>query len=112
MARANHLLPEEFVSSINRLHKKYGNDFLGFVCFFGDRWFYIAIVFSYSIIYGMFTTVTAVMLVVERKKGLVERATVAGVNFSEAIIAIIILWFFIMMIEITCILIIDIYKGR
>jgi len=54
-------------------------------------------------------TLPAVALVVERKKGLVERATVAGVNFSEVIIATIITRFVILVIQVIFTLIIDIY---
>ena len=64
----------------------------------------------YSVIFRTSMAFTAVMLIVERKKGLVERATVAGVNFSEVITAILILQFLILMIQIPCVIIIDIIK--
>ena len=67
-------------------------------------------ILSNSVIFRVSMAFTTVMLVVERKKGLVERANVAGVNFSEVITAIIILQFLNLMIQIPCIIIIDIIK--
>ncbi len=72
---------------------------------------YIKFLFC-SLIYGVTISLTAVTLIVERNKGLVERTIVAGVNSSEVLIAIIFSQFLLLIMKVTVLLIFDIYVFK
>ena len=65
-----------------------------------------------SVILGISIGLTAVVLVVERKEGLIDRTWVAGVNVSEMIISQVLTQFFILLVQIILVVVVIVYAFK
>ena len=66
----------------------------------------------YSITFGLSIGLSAVVLIVERNEGLIDRTWVAGVNVPEIIISQVVTQFFILLVQITLLVVVVIFGFK
>lgn len=67
---------------------------------------------SFSITFGISIGLCAMALIVERNEGLIDRTWVAGVNAAEIVIAQVFTQFFILVVQITLLLVVVIFGFK